>query len=78
MNDTEGEILCSRCGSEMDKEKVSSNKTVQNMINKIKIRCPTLIYNQEKLKSESKDEVDGNIVITDVEANCDWSGMIKE
>ena len=77
MNDGE-EILCSSCSSQMDTNDISPNKTVTNMINKMKTRCPTLIYNQCK-PGDNDGSAEGNIIITQVKDNeCDWNGTIKE
>ena len=72
MNNEDGEVLCKKCSNDMDN--TATNKMGQNMINKLKVKCPSLYTGDDTNKNEG-----GNVVVTQVTDNqCDWNGIIKE
>ena len=76
MNNEDGEIMCSQCAE--DVENVSPSKAVQNMINKLKTRCLTIIDNRSIKDDEEGSNVSGVSATGNTEDDCDWTGTIKE
>ena len=73
MNNEDGEILCKKC-SNSNMDNITPNKLSQNMINKLKVKCPTLC------KGGNTNEVEGgnNVITQAMDNQCDWTGIIKE
>eukprot|EP01084_Bolivina_argentea_P033402 61771_1 len=76
MTDEDGEILCNKCAENVDNTMVT--KPVQKMVNKLKIKCCTLLQNENYNKQNNDEESEGVNLIATNQEQCDWMGQIQD